>query len=705
VLGLVMNLYPLWFVAVGLFVLFQRLDDTHAWLLALMFGSFEVSAPYFSREAALHEALRGFGAAMAIGLGSLAPALFYAFFTTFPARSPIDRRLPWLKWVLLAAVAALAGPLAGRLILAGSPEPVWDILGRVAQPPISVALVVYQFATFLLGLAALLLNATRSADAEIRRKARVMLWGSVAGLGPIIVLNGVSMLLGETPPVTSGYPGSALPFWLWALSIIALLLWPLSFAYAVVKHRVLEIPWLLRRSARYLLVQRGFLVLVALVSLAASGLLVRLFTEVGARRGGIAAPVGAATGIVLGLGLAFTGSRVHRRVARRIDRAFFRESYDARLLLEELMERTREVESREELAGLLDQSLKRALRPARTDVFLAVPQGRLAHFGSEPLESLDPQTVLSSHLSGRLGPLVGPEAAALALEPLSPECVVPLPGRRGGLLGLVVLGPRLSEEPYSREDRALLAAVASQAGLTIEGIALAEQIADRIEAERRAAREMEIAREVQRKLLPQHSLRAARLGYAARCVQARAVGGDYWDALRLDADRLALVQADISGKGISAALLMANLQASLRSRPPAAFQDLPALLAGLNGQLCESTEPSRYATLFLSTWEDSGADGERPGALRGVGRRGSRDAARARRLARALHRRRDRGPRPGRRGVRRAAARRGRERCARREPGVRPGAGVREGRRLGRRHRPVGRPDAAAGAGGVTRGR
>jgi hypothetical protein len=283
-LSMVLNLYPFWFLAVGLVVLFQRLDDPHAWLLALMFGSFAVSAPYFVHEAALPDALRGFGAAMAIGLGWQAPPLFYAFFSTFPSRSLIDRHVPWLKWALVVAMLLVTAPLVALVVVAGTPAPLWDVLGRMGRPPFSVAAIAYQFGAFLLGLAALLLNATRGKDAETRRKARVMLWGTAAGLGPILALNGVSMLLGETPPVASGYPGAALPFWTWALAIIALLLWPLSFAYAVVKHRVLEIPWLLRRSARYLLVQRGFLLLVALLSLAASGLLVQLFTEVGARR-------------------------------------------------------------------------------------------------------------------------------------------------------------------------------------------------------------------------------------------------------------------------------------------------------------------------------------------------------------------------------------------------------------------------------------
>ncbi len=112
----------------------------------------------------------------------------------------------------------------------------------------------------------------------------------------------------------------------------------------------------------------------------------------------------------------------------------------------------------------------------------------------------------------------------------------------------------------------LLASVASQVAMALENMQLAEEIAARLETERRAEREMEIAREVQARLLPQTAPRLATLECAARCVQARAVGGDYYDFLDLGPGRLGLVLADVSGKGVHAALLVAHLEAYLRSQ-------------------------------------------------------------------------------------------------------------------------------------------
>jgi hypothetical protein len=74
--------------------------------------------------------------------------------------------------------------------------------------------------------------------------------------------------------------------------------------------------------------------------------------------------------------------------------------------------------------------------------------------------------------------------------------------RGGTLAGLLVLGARLSEEPYSREDRRLLRAVAAQAGVTLENMLLAEDMAERIETERPIAHDMEIAKQVQARLFP-----------------------------------------------------------------------------------------------------------------------------------------------------------------------------------------------------------
>ena len=128
--------------------------------------------------------------------------------------------------------------------------------------------------------------------------------------------------------------------------------------------------------------------------------------------------------------------------------------------------------------------------------------------------------------------------------------------------------------------------------------------AERLEAERRAAHELEIARQVQARLFPQRQPELESLEYAGACVQTHQVGGDYYDFLDLGQARLCLVLGDIAGKGIAAALLMANLQANLRSQCATAAEQPEQLLRSVNRLFYETTAENAYATLFYSEFDD-----------------------------------------------------------------------------------------------------
>jgi serine phosphatase RsbU (regulator of sigma subunit)/predicted enzyme related to lactoylglutathione lyase len=128
--------------------------------------------------------------------------------------------------------------------------------------------------------------------------------------------------------------------------------------------------------------------------------------------------------------------------------------------------------------------------------------------------------------------------------------------------------------------------------------------AEKLEAERRVAQELEIAKQVQARLFPQAQPLLRTLEYAGTCIQARAVGGDYYDFLVLGQERLGFVIGDIAGKGIAAALLMANLQANLRSQCAVAL-DQQRLLQSVNQLFCENTTDGAFATLFFGEYDDT----------------------------------------------------------------------------------------------------
>jgi phosphoserine phosphatase RsbU/P len=136
--------------------------------------------------------------------------------------------------------------------------------------------------------------------------------------------------------------------------------------------------------------------------------------------------------------------------------------------------------------------------------------------------------------------------------------------------------------------------------------------AEKLEAERRVTQELAIATQVQARLLPQSLPLLKSLEYAGACIPARAVGGDYYDFLSLGPGRLGFVIADVAGKGIAAALLMANLQANLRSQFAFALDQPQRLLQSVNLLFCDNTPDGSFATLFFADYDDAS------GALRYV---------------------------------------------------------------------------------------
>lgn len=139
--------------------------------------------------------------------------------------------------------------------------------------------------------------------------------------------------------------------------------------------------------------------------------------------------------------------------------------------------------------------------------------------------------------------------------------------------------------------------------------AMTSSVAELIEEQRQRQRlenELSIAREVQSQLFPQKLPALPGVELAAICRAARVVSGDYYDFIQLGPTRLGIAVADISGKGISAALLMASLQAALRSQATLDGRGSTAeLVARLNQHLFHNTSDDRYATFFYSVYDSA----------------------------------------------------------------------------------------------------
>jgi sigma-B regulation protein RsbU (phosphoserine phosphatase) len=166
------------------------------------------------------------------------------------------------------------------------------------------------------------------------------------------------------------------------------------------------------------------------------------------------------------------------------------------------------------------------------------------------------------------------------------------------VIGMVVCGTRATGQPYSPADLEFGAGLIAQAAVAFENAWRLQEIL----VQKKLEQELAIAAGIQESLFPSVLPALAVSDLAARNRQARQVGGDYYDALPMDGGKHLLCVADISGKGLPAALLMANIQATLRAII-GAHPSLADLATRVNSLLHASTPSNRFATAFFLAYD------------------------------------------------------------------------------------------------------
>ena len=472
IVGQAVQSFPVLLVIVGLGVLFLRLADRNAWLLALLFGGFVAGAPLLELEAAIPPALRGFAVAYKVTLmGSFGP-LFYYFFAVFPTSSPIDRRLPWLKQVLLGLGVAVSIPLGLWALVTGSFQPLIELGDRVFGAGFSPLVGRFLLGPLGLGFVSLLWN-TRAATADVRRKTRVIVFGTVVGVGPVFLLGAVATSLNRSSFLD-------FPFWIMAPSVLALFLLPLSFAYAVVRHRVLGIPQLLRLGLQYAFARH---LLLSLVPLLAGLLMLDLLLHGDEPLIAVVRARGWVYGVLGGLALVTQTQR--QRWLRALERTFFRERYDAQRLLGEVVEEVRQAGSFEQVAPRAVARIEVALHTEFVAVLArGASETSYRKVASAPAGRAPPAVSADSKLIALLRVLGKPIEVSLStaswltqqlpheetafLRRSRIELLVPIASSPDRTQALMALGPKRSEEPYTGEDLSFLVAIASSLALFLE---------------------------------------------------------------------------------------------------------------------------------------------------------------------------------------------------------------------------------------------
>jgi phosphoserine phosphatase RsbU/P len=599
-------LVPLFCLALGFAVAAIRPLDPRAWILLLLllgFGQFtEIKDPETWR---FPGAIGVFAGAFSSLLKAAWPLGMLLFGLRFPDRLALDRRVPWLKWLLIV-------PILVPALLETSAEALDAVSWRAAAPFArahdalgAVPLVVTMTAIGCF-FAALGYRHGVTAQADERRRLALLRWGATLGLTPVWLLVLFSLW--------SGRSLGSMPAALLVPALLLLAVFPLTLAYVIVVERAMDVRVVLRQGLQYALAQRGVRLVQGLASVAVLLTAISFATSPGTNR------PQRIIYIAWGIGFVALWQGLAERARAFIDRRFFRDATRGEAAIAELSEDVRTIVETDKLLATVCERIAEALRVARVAALLPQsPRFAVAHaygFGPRPTAELPADGPTLVRLRGARDALrvhfddpdawvnrePPPEAEAAALRTLETQLLLPLTVK-DALLGVLSLGPKRSEEPYSPAETRLLRGLAGATALALENARLTAAVAAEVARAARMSREIEIAHEVQEQLFPQMYPKVAGLELAGHCRPAAGVGGDYYDFVDTVGGGVGIAIGDVAGKGIPAALLMAGLQASLRGQALAGENDLAALMDRVNRQLSDASPANRYATFFYGQYD------------------------------------------------------------------------------------------------------
>jgi phosphoserine phosphatase RsbU/P len=514
----------------------------------------------------------------------LLPPLLVHLFLRFPLRQPLLERRGRRIGLLYAPSLVLFG-FSSAAFAAVSPRALdghWS------------SLVVRASATLLwiAGIAAaitLFVRAYRHASTRTsRRKVRVILWGTILGTLPVAVL----LLLREIRPGLE-FPGDR-------LAVLAMILIPLSFGYAIVRHGIFDLTLIVRRSLAFSLLAALLVLAYFALQMSLRGLLVDL-TRV--------SPLLVSFLSLFGVGLLLLPAyRGLQQLLENRDGSARREQAD---LLYGFAAALRGVLERGALVRLISESLAEALGANRVAYFEVSRTGALT---ARYLCGLPSERVAPLHLSAALSRQLARVGGAVdrgdldtelpfgylapsdqaVLDALDARLLVPLRAT-ADLKGFVVVGEPAYGEDFSPEDLRIAETIAAEGSLALQNSALQERALE----EERLRRDVDLARDLQERLLPAHLPQVESLELTGLSIPCRGVGGDYYDCFATASGELVLAIGDVSGKGVPGAILMANLQGvlkveGLRDEPPA------EIVGRINRRLCEIEKPERFVTFCLA---------------------------------------------------------------------------------------------------------
>jgi sigma-B regulation protein RsbU (phosphoserine phosphatase) len=569
------------FVAIGLLVYFKRANKISLvfYLLCLAFGLVLLSVVNFEMSSARHAYKAAFYDLAVLAL----PALFLHFFLIFPERRPLLERHPRLERLLYLPAVGFFGvtEFFNTMIFT---------YGRSYASAISAfetVSAVYFIAFVVLGLDQFMKSYRGARNPVTKTKLRLVVWGTVLGTLPIVL---VRLAVSIDPSLE--VPGDRFVF-------LPLLLVPLAFGHAIVRHGLMDLEIVVKRSLVYTVL---------------TAILASIYFAVVYGLGRMASRFIGSADLLLSIASIFVISLLisplRKRIGASVDRMFFRDEYNYRQVLKQTTHSLAGIVDLESLLAHLATRIGEVLHPIaiviyvldeRTDLYAAryssrgeprllrnfPASGKLAALLRAQGETLNVERIMASD---KPLPLAEGETGALAAV----DCALVVPFvSKAGLLGFMSIGRRRAGGFYPTMDVELLEILCDRASVAIENARLYLETIEKQSMEK----DLEIASEIQRRLLPKAFPDIPGLRTYGMNIPSKHVGGDYYDVIPLGPDEVAVIIADVSGKGVPAALLMASLQSSLRAeadpgRPPS------EVISVLNQTIYEHTSGETFVTIF-----------------------------------------------------------------------------------------------------------
>jgi sigma-B regulation protein RsbU (phosphoserine phosphatase) len=593
-------------ILLGFWVAAVRPRDPSAWFLCLIMLFFSVF--YWAGLESWGPIVRDVAGAYRAAVGTAWPIFMLLFGVYFPEPFP-GKEPPWFRWSKRILISVLIAFCVSSVVVQ-----LGEIENFSAVASLAVLMQHLGKLQFILSFVAtggffacMAVKRSKAVTPDAKRRLKLLYYGSSVSMGPACILFVVQAIKG------SPFEG-IFPPWLVLSSLSLMLLFPVTLAYVIVVHRAMDVRVVIRQGLQYGLATTGTRVLQVLLGF------VVLWTAINLSLDPTRNKPQKITLIGLGVLLVIWLRRGAQFARKWIDRRFFRDAYNAEQILEALSDEVRSIVEKRPLLERVATKIAESLHIPRVAVLLeeggAFRPAFALGFPAGFVADLPDSGATVRRLKQEAGPdrvYFGDEdswvnKSALSederrnLASLQPQLLLPLMTKQN-LLGIISLGEKRSEAPYSSTDIRLLKSVATQTALALSNAELTSTIAVEVGRREKLNREIEIAREVQERLFPQHLPEIAGLDYFGRCRTALAVGGDYYDFLALPGGKLGIALGDVSGKGIAAALTMASLQASLRADAMRAGDDIAGLITRVNAMLFDASTEDRYATLFYAQYD------------------------------------------------------------------------------------------------------